>query len=322
MPRGPRVVFTIALLAQYGAVAAASSTAHELPLISLPGPSPPPPPPPSSLPWRWQPLNLKTIAEQTIASSAHSQLSALPPSPSPPPPSPPPTGSSTEPSLHSGAALRIVRPFATHDWSKLSESFDRWDEIVPCASGAAAAGPLPRPELVLYYSRSIRELRHAAIWPSVQALLGDSSARPWRSCFSSASLLCANLTKAQDKYMPSKAGSDVAWNSGPNVQFYRMLRHYSAQPHGRVVYFMEPDSVPMWHRACTHRPNPFLPPSPSPFSLTLTLTLTLSPVGFYPACPQVGVLARSTAARHRISEALLCPRLCLHRLQLGLLLRQ
>ena len=303
MPRRPRpqVVLTVALLAQHGGVAA-SSTAHELPLASLPGPPPPPPPPLPSLPGHW-------------------------PSPSPPPPSPPPTDSSTEPSLHPGAALsmaplRVVRPFATHDWSKLLYSFDRWDEVVPCASGAAAAGPLPRPELVLYYSRSIRELRHAAIWPSVQALLGDSSARPWRSCFSSASLLCANLTKAQDKYMPSKAGSDVAWNSGPNVQFYRMLRHYSAQPHGRVVYFMEPDSVPMWHRACTHRPLPSLPSSPSPFSLTLTLTLTLSLVGFYPACPQVGVLARSTAARHRISEALLCPRLCLHRLQLGLLLRQ
>ena len=87
MPRGPRAVLTtIALLAQYGAVAAASSTAHKLPLASLPGPPP--------LPWRWQPLHMRTIA-----SSALSQLSAPPPSPSPPPPSPPPTGSSTKPSL-------------------------------------------------------------------------------------------------------------------------------------------------------------------------------------------------------------------------------
>ena len=145
MPRRQQVVLTVALLAEHGGVAA-SSTAHELPLASLPGPSPPPPLPLPSLPGHWQPLNL--LAEQNLASSAHPQLSALPPPPSLPPPSPPPTESSTEPSLHPGAAfVRVVRPFATHDFSKLLYSFDRWDEVVPCASGAAAAGPLPRPEL-------------------------------------------------------------------------------------------------------------------------------------------------------------------------------
>ena len=94
---------------------------------------------------------------------------------------------------------------------------------------------------MLYYSKSIRELRGTPAWPSLEAFLQGASSKPWRRCFGSVSLLGGNLTEAQHRYT---AGSEAAWSSGPSVQFYRMLAFYSARP-GTTVYYMDPHSVPM-----------------------------------------------------------------------------
>ena len=161
--------------------------------------------------------------------------------PSPPPPPPPPPPSSPP------AALAIVRPFATHDASKLIGSFARWEVVAPCA--AVGAGFAPAPPLVLYYSKSIRELQGTPAWPSLEAFLQGASSKPWRRCFGSVSLLGGNLTEAQHRYTRDTAGSEIAWSSGPSVQFYRMLAYYSARPETTTVYYMGPDSVPMWRLA-------------------------------------------------------------------------
>ena len=117
--------------------------------------------------------------------------------------------------------------------------------MAPCA--AVGAGFAPAPPLVLYYSKSIRELRGTPAWPSLEAFLQGASSKPWRRCFGSVSLLGGNLTEAQDRYTRDTAGSEVAWSSGPSVQFYRMLAYYSARPE-TTVYYMDPDSVPLCGR--------------------------------------------------------------------------
>ena len=119
--------------------------------------------------------------------------------------------------------------------------------VAPCA--AVGAGFAPAPPLVLYYSKSIRELRGTPAWPSLETFLQGASSKPWRRCFGSVSLLGGNLTEAQHRYTRDTAGSEVAWSSGPSVQFYRMLAYYSARPETTTVYYMGPDSVPMWRLA-------------------------------------------------------------------------
>ena len=90
-----------------------------------------------------------------------------------------------------------------------------------------------------YYARDLP--LPTPVLDSVRAL--QESTATWRRCFGSIDILGANLTAEQDVYNPG--GDGVDWNTGPNMQFYRIVNYLTV--HGGaydVFFYMEGDTVP------------------------------------------------------------------------------
>jgi hypothetical protein len=98
-------------------------------------------------------------------------------------------------------------------------------------------------KMILYYAREA-----GSIAAAVAPILTDTDGAVWRHCFSTISLLGANLTEAQDQY--HMRHEEVSWNLGPNMQFYRMLDSLhthadSGSQAASMMYYMEGDSIPI-----------------------------------------------------------------------------
>jgi hypothetical protein len=137
----------------------------------------------------------------------------------------------------------VVRPFFGGDGPDLVNSFDAWTTYPPCAldgRGVPTAVGLPAP-MVLYFARTLDASTRALV-AGLTTAPADGAA--WRSCFTTITLLGANLTAAQDQYHTRHEEPD--WNLGPNMQFYRLLEHMAgSHPAGAAVYYMEADNWPV-----------------------------------------------------------------------------
>ena len=136
------------------------------------------------------------------------------------------------------ATLSVYRPFFAGDADRLVASFDRWNTFLPCtlANGTPTHSGFPVP-LTLFYSRAADANLHA----SVAAVTTSTGA--WRNCFSTISVVGANLTAAMDQY--HFVHTDPTWNLGPNLQFYRLLALLNVSNRATPVLYLEPDSVPV-----------------------------------------------------------------------------
>jgi hypothetical protein len=160
----------------------------------------------------------------------------------------------------------LTRPFYAGDAQALKDSFDRWEQFPPCVLDAESNAPVARGlpiQMVLYYAREIPsgngsiastvdadyagddvpETMAASLSATIAQLLTETDSAEWRNCFTTITLLGANLTEAQDQYHNRR--DEPTWNLGPNMQFYRMLDHMSAHQDASIMYYMEGDSVPV-----------------------------------------------------------------------------
>ena len=145
----------------------------------------------------------------------------------------------------SAPLFTIYRPFFGGDSADLVASFDRWDLFPPCALDANTLMPtsehLPV-DMVLYYARNISS--DSTVLSTIQGILdtdlSDSAGngKAWRNCFSKITAIGAHLTPEEDQYHTDM--EDPTWNLGPNMQFYKLLRHISDSDSdvSKVFYYM------------------------------------------------------------------------------------
>eukprot|EP00729_Bicosta_minor_P003773 gene3773-15587_t len=141
----------------------------------------------------------------------------------------------------------VARPFFAGDAGDLVDSFARWNTYPPCVldrNGDPTTPGLPA-DMILYFARDINNPDHSGLVASLQAVM-DADA-PWRKCFNRLTTMGGNLSAAQDQYHTRQ--DEITWNLGPNMQFYRMLKHVAAlatdaQSSG-IFYYMEGDSIPV-----------------------------------------------------------------------------
>jgi hypothetical protein len=121
----------------------------------------------------------------------------------------------------------LARPFYQGDAQDLLDSFARWVQFPPCqlevddVTGVSTPTTPGLPvEMVLYFAQDITI--DSDILALVEPFLTDDGAA-WRKCFTTISLLGANLTDGQNQYHARQ--DEASWNLGPNMQFYRFLEH-------------------------------------------------------------------------------------------------
>jgi hypothetical protein len=152
------------------------------------------------------------------------------------------------------AGFQLWRPFFGGDVNELIGSFARWELFPPCTldgNREPTTPGLPVP-LVLYFARDVDDAAYVDMKTKLEPIIHnnetDCAAVPnWQKCFTSITLLGANLTASQDQYHTRM--DDPSWNRGPNVQFYRAVRFINEQPapSSKVFYYMEGDSIPLAH---------------------------------------------------------------------------
>jgi hypothetical protein len=149
-------------------------------------------------------------------------------------------------------SFQMLRPFFAGDANELAASFERWETFPPCtldADGRPTTPGLPVP-MILYFARDINDDAHSDVRATLDPIIHNKEsdcriAPKWRKCFTTISLLGANLTASQDQY--HNRMTDPSWNRGPNIQFYRAVRHIDEQPSStsKLFYYMEGDNEPL-----------------------------------------------------------------------------
>ncbi|KAG7355697.1 hypothetical protein IV203_000383 [Nitzschia inconspicua] len=136
----------------------------------------------------------------------------------------------------SSTKLAVVRPFSTHDSSKLLSSFDVWREFPPCSGK-----PSYTAHLVLAFSQSLLNSNVATeAMTNVGAMFDETQG--FGRCFQRILGFGCNIEASLDVYNPAR--SNDMWVNGPNRAFERTFRAMQA---GGYEYFfqMEIDSVPI-----------------------------------------------------------------------------
>ena len=116
-------------------------------------------------------------------------------------------------------ALTVIRPFWDGDARTMAQTFDRWSDpaFVPCKQNTVKALTRDRPDLILYYSKTI-DRHYSSVLELMQPVLDATpTSHPWRGCFDRIVLLGANLTAYQDQYHVQHGAGDHTWNLGKHV---------------------------------------------------------------------------------------------------------
>ena len=169
--------------------------------------------------------------------------------------------------------MTIARPFSVIDLRRLSQSFDSWEDYVPCDSrkttnddAGNGVGDNVQVKLLLVYSRSLdpnddnggdnddENLKSVNdVIDQVKKIYQKTNG--WNSCISSIDRIGVNIDPSLDIYNASQQDTNPLWVNGPNRHFERTVRYLQHQQQdgndetnsvvGNVMYWMEMDSVPV-----------------------------------------------------------------------------
>ena len=168
--------------------------------------------------------------------------------------------------------MTIARPFSVIDLRRLSQSFDSWDDYIPCNTNGNSKGGEDdgigddvdvQVNLLLVYSRSLEagdddqeddETLDAVLDAIDHVKKKFRNTNGWNSCISSIDSIGVNIDPTLDIYNASQQDTNPLWVNGPNRHFERTIRYLQNQRRqeeidvdvvGNVMYWMEMDSVPV-----------------------------------------------------------------------------
>ncbi len=124
---------------------------------------------------------------------------------------------------HRKKQVAILRPFATKIAPRLHQTFDSWNDYLPCDTKRSTEkggdnGEEYEFHIILSYSQSYNA-SFAADW-STSYLIENFNSFKWsQGCISSIQRIETNIPPGEDLYNPSEAGSNRMWVNGPNSQF-------------------------------------------------------------------------------------------------------
>lgn len=133
--------------------------------------------------------------------------------------------------------VAIVRPFSPRRASSITQTFDAWNEYLPCQldkqdqySYSSDTDVHVQYDLFLSYSQAYNGTDEAAreADQSTRYLMDDFHSFPWAKCFHNVYRIQTNIPKEQDLYRPSET-DNVWWVNGPNQQFLKgmdIIRHH------------------------------------------------------------------------------------------------
>mmetsp|Transcript_11550 Transcript_11550/g.14505 ORF Transcript_11550/g.14505 Transcript_11550/m.14505 type:complete len:2323 (+) Transcript_11550:126-7094(+) len=135
----------------------------------------------------------------------------------------------------------IIRPFAVADAHQMLESFEVWNEFIPCKQ----LNYTPQINIYLVFSQNLSA--HAIIQSDVEMFLSKIQMEKWYSCFQDVKVVSANIPAEVDTYNPDDSETSDMWVNGPNQQFIFISQAMQRMEWGKYDcwYLMEADSIPI-----------------------------------------------------------------------------